>query len=83
MLRGRKQVLNAALARAFPERRLFLRSDTETRFVRLSPATQAIALSGSALVVGWTILASAVVLMDSVASDELRDNAAREQAAKQ
>lgn len=80
MLRGRKQVLNAALARAFPERRLFLRSDTETRFVRLSPATQAIALSGSALVVGWTILASAVVLMDSVASDELRDNAAREQA---
>ncbi|SFG21118.1 Murein DD-endopeptidase MepM and murein hydrolase activator NlpD, contain LysM domain [Palleronia marisminoris] len=68
------------MARAFPERRLFLRSDTETRFVRLSPSTQAIALSGSALVVGWTILASAVVLMDSVASDDLRDNAAREQA---
>ncbi|WP_375262099.1 DUF5930 domain-containing protein [Palleronia sp.] len=80
MLRGQRQVISAALARAFPERRLFLRSDTETRFVRLSPATQAIALSGSALVVGWTILASAVVLMDSVASDDLRDNAAREQA---
>nr|WP_254696056.1 M23 family metallopeptidase [Palleronia sp. THAF1] len=76
---GRRNSLGAALARAFPERRLFLRSDTETRFVRLSPATQAIAVSGSALLVGWTILASAVVLMDSIGADDLRDNAAREQ----
>lgn len=79
MLIGRRNSLGAALARAFPERRLFLRSDTETRFVRLSPATQAIAVSGSALLVGWTILASAVVLMDSIGADDLRDNAAREQ----
>ena len=71
--------MGAALARAFPERRLFLRSDTETRFVRLSPMTQAVAVSGSALVVGWTILASAVILMDSVGADDLRSNAAREQ----
>ena len=79
MLTGRKNYMGAALARAFPERRLFLRSDTETRFVRLSPTTQAVAITGSALVLGWTILASAVVLMDSIGADDLRDNAAREQ----
>ena len=28
------------MERAFPEQRLFLRSDTETRFIRLSPLTQ-------------------------------------------
>ncbi|WP_240757915.1 M23 family metallopeptidase [Palleronia sediminis] len=70
----------AALFRAFPERRLFLRSDTETRFVRLSPATQFFALTGSAVLVGWTIIASAVVLMDSIGSGHFRDQAAREQA---
>ncbi|SPJ23733.1 Murein DD-endopeptidase MepM [Palleronia abyssalis] len=79
MLTVRRSFVGDALARAFPERRLFLRSDTETRFVRLSPATQFFAISGSALVVGWTILASAVILMDSVGADGLRDNAAREQ----
>lgn len=72
-------VFGAAMARAFPERRLFLRSDTETRFVRLSPSTQFLALSGVAVVVGWTIIASAVMLMDSIGSGHQRDQAAREQ----
>ncbi len=79
MQTARKSLLGAVLARAFPERRLFLRSDTETRFVRLSPLSQAVAISGSALVVGWTIVASAVVLMDSIGSGHARDQAAREQ----
>lgn len=68
------------MSRVFPEKRLFLRSDTETRFVRLSPVTQFVAVSGTALVLGWTIIASAVLLMDSIGSDHFRDQSAREQA---
>jgi len=71
--------LNARLDRVLPEQRLFLRSDKETRFIRLTPLTQAIAISGSALVVGWTIIASAILLMDSVTAGNIREQAQREQ----
>ncbi|WP_422073834.1 DUF5930 domain-containing protein [Tranquillimonas rosea] len=71
--------LGAFVERAFPEQRLFLKSDAETRFVRLSPTTQLVAISGSALVVGWTIVASAIVMMDTIGSGSLREQAAREQ----
>lgn len=36
--------INATLERYFPEQRLFLKSDTETRFIRLRPVTQAVAM---------------------------------------
>ena len=72
--------LRRALDRAFPEQRLFLRSGTETRFVRLSPATQLVGLTGTAALIGWTIIASAIVLMDSIGSGSARDQSAREQA---
>ncbi|MEJ6508819.1 MAG: DUF5930 domain-containing protein, partial [Octadecabacter sp.] len=49
--------LHFALEKRFPEKRLFLRSDTETRFIRLKPETQLIAWAGSALIVSWTIIA--------------------------
>ncbi|EKE44316.1 peptidase, M23/M37 family protein [Oceaniovalibus guishaninsula JLT2003] len=78
-MRLTKHAIHVALSRAFPEQRLFLRSDTETRFVRLSPSTQILALSGSALVVGWTIVASAILLMDGIGSDTVRQQTMREQ----
>lgn len=68
------------LRRAFPEQRLFLRSDAGTRYVRLGPLTQAAGLAGTALVLGWAIVASAILLMDSLGSGNLRDQAQREQA---
>jgi murein DD-endopeptidase MepM/ murein hydrolase activator NlpD len=71
--------LNTALERHLPEQRLFLKSDAEMRFVRLRPVTQALILGGSALVLGWTIVASAVLMMDSIGSGNARDQAAREQ----
>lgn len=70
--------MDAALARAFPERRVFLRSDTETRFIRLTPANQLFGIAGSALVVGWAIIASAIILMDSIGSGNVRDQARRD-----
>ena len=73
------QKLHAALERRFPERRLFLRSDTETRFIRLHPSTQLLAWSGVTLVVGWTITATAILLMDSIGSGNFRAQAQRDQ----
>ncbi|WP_241524132.1 M23 family metallopeptidase [Oceaniglobus indicus] len=72
--------MKAAVQRAFPEQRLFLKSETETRFVRLSSTTQLLAISGSAVVVGWTIVASAILLMDTIGSGNVRDQVKREQA---
>lgn len=70
---------HALLERFFPERRLFLRSDTETRFIRLRSETQAIAFGGVALLVGWTTIATAILLMDSIGAGNFRDQAQREQ----
>ncbi|WP_380052751.1 DUF5930 domain-containing protein [Falsihalocynthiibacter sp. SS001] len=71
--------INSALEKKLPERRLFLKSDTETRFVRLSPSTQAVALVGSVSVIAWTIVASSILFMDSIGSGSVRDQAKREQ----
>jgi len=71
--------LHAALERRFPEKRLFLRSETETRFIRLKPETQLFAWTGGALVVGWTIIATAILIMDSIGAGNFRAQAQRDQ----
>ena len=72
--------LHAVLERHLPERRVFLRTDTDTRFLRLTPAAQLAALAGSTALLGWTIVATSIVLMDGIGSGSLRDQAEREQA---
>ncbi|MEM6712164.1 MAG: DUF5930 domain-containing protein [Pseudomonadota bacterium] len=57
-----------------------MRSDTETRFIRLSPLTQFIGVTGSAMLLGWTIVSSAILLMHSLGAGDLREQALREQA---
>jgi len=85
----RGQVLSGILAHRFrgilegylPEQRLYLRSDSDqTRFIRLSPGTQAVAIFGSAAVVGWAIIATAILLMDSISAGDAREQAMRNQA---
>ncbi|RPE71207.1 murein DD-endopeptidase MepM/ murein hydrolase activator NlpD [Pacificibacter maritimus] len=66
------------LERSFPEQRVFLRSDRETRYVRLTPVTQLLGFTGSTILAGWLIIASAIVLMDSIGSGNLRDQASRD-----
>ena len=68
------------MERVFPEQRMFLRTDTETRFIRLSPLTQLVGLTGSAILVGWTIISSAILLMQSLGAGDLREQALRDQA---
>ncbi len=71
--------IHGVLERFFPEKRLFLRSDTETRFIRLKPETQLVAWTGSIIVVAWTIVATAILLMDSIGAGNFRAQAQRDQ----
>lgn len=73
--------LNSVLERWLPEQRLFLKSDTTTRFLRLRPATQLLALGGIALVFGWSIIASSILVIDAISAGSSRDQARRSQAA--
>jgi murein DD-endopeptidase MepM/ murein hydrolase activator NlpD len=68
------------LERHFPEQRLFLKSDTETRFIRLRSGTQVIALVGGTLGLAWTIVATALIMMDSIGAGSAREQSARQQA---
>nr|WP_319246432.1 DUF5930 domain-containing protein [uncultured Celeribacter sp.] len=70
--------LNQLLERRFPERRVFLRSDNDTRYLRLSPTTQVVAVTGVTIMAVWMIIASAILLMDSIGSGTLRDQAGRD-----
>ncbi len=57
---------------------MFLRSDTDTRFIRLRPATQLIACSGAAAIVAWSIIATSIMVMDSIGSGNFREQAKRD-----
>ncbi|MDT1061577.1 DUF5930 domain-containing protein [Paracoccus sp. CPCC 101403] len=76
---GITQGLNSVLERWLPEQRLFLKSDCSTRFVRLSPSTQLVALSGTAFVFGWAIIASSILAIDAISAHGSRDQARRSQ----
>ena len=71
--------IHAILEKRFPERRLFLKSDTDTRFIRLRPITQLVAYAGTSLIVAWAIIATAILLMDSIGSGNFREQAKRDQ----
>ncbi|UUV04839.1 M23 family metallopeptidase [Ruegeria sp. YS9] len=75
--------IHSALERFFPERRVFLKSDKDTRFIRLSSETQVVAVAGVAVMVGWTAVATAILLMDSIGSGNFREQAKRDQATYQ
>lgn len=72
--------VHQSLERHFPEQRLFLKSDTETRFIRLRPTTQIIALVGGTLALAWTIVATALIMMDSIGAGSAREQSMRQQA---
>ena len=75
--------VHSFLERVFPERRVFLKSDSDTRFIRLRPETQLIAFAGGSLIVAWAIIATAVLLMDSIGAGNYREQAKRDQTSYQ
>lgn len=72
--------LNHKLESRLPEQRLFLRSDTTTRYVRLRPLTQAVGLAAVTGFFAWGVIATSILLMDAIGSGTLRDHAIRDQA---
>lgn len=71
--------LHSIMERVFPERRVFLKSDTDTRYIRLRSEMQLVAFAGSAFVVAWAIVATAIILMDSIGAGNFREQAKRDQ----
>jgi murein DD-endopeptidase MepM/ murein hydrolase activator NlpD len=71
--------VHGLLEHYFPERRVFLKSDNDTRFIRLRPGTQLLAFAGSSFLVAWAIVATAILLMDSIGAGNFREQAKRDQ----
>lgn len=71
--------IDALLERRFPERRVFLRSDSDTRFIRLRPMTQLVGYVGAGSIVAWAIIATSILLMDSIGAGNFREQARRDQ----
>lgn len=71
--------IHATLENWLPEQRLFLKSDEGTRFIRLRPATQAVALTTGGLLMAWTFIATSIILMDSISAGSDADQAAMQQ----
>ncbi len=57
-----------------------MKSDTGTRFLRLRPATLAGMIAGGAALMSWTIVVTAIFLMDTISSGNQREQAQRERA---
>ncbi|MCY3984903.1 MAG: DUF5930 domain-containing protein [Roseovarius sp.] len=70
--------LRRHLERHFPERRVFLRTDTDTRYLCLGTWAQIMILSGVSVLLGWTIIATAILAMDSIGSGNFREQSKRE-----
>lgn len=51
----------------------------ETRFIRLRPSHQLLGWTAATAVVGWTIISSAILMMDSIGAGNFRAQAQRDQ----
>lgn len=67
------------MSRSFPELRIFIRSDADTRFVRIGPWAQISVYAGMTFLVAWSIVAAAVILLDSIGAGNFREQAVRDQ----
>lgn len=76
---GLLHYLDVRLEPVLPDRRLFLRSDEETRFLRLRPTTQLFGIVSICLLVAWATISTAILLMDSIGSGNFRAQAERDQ----
>ena len=76
---GLLQRIDRVFSGLFPERRVFLKSDDDTRFIRLRPSTQAGVFGGVALIIAWSIVATAILLIDSIGAGNFREQAIRDQ----
>ena len=65
--------------RFFPERKIYIRSQKDTLSFQLRSTTQAVIFFFSAVLLAWTILASAIFLMDSLGAGSFTEQALHNQ----
>lgn len=70
-----KRKLHLLTEKYFSEQRLYLRTDTSTRFLRLTPATQMGLTLASVLFFGWSIFTSAAFLVTALSADSHAEQA--------
>lgn len=68
--------LNTALERFLPEQRLFLKSETSTRFVRMRPVPQAVLLTATVALFGWSVIATSLLFIDGISSGSAAEQTA-------
>lgn len=77
----RAEVTNGRrFGRLFAERHIFIKSDAGTRFVRLKPRHTMLALLAGTALVGWSLAASSVLVLDLVQGESARHQALHDQA---
>lgn len=64
---------NASLERWLPEQRLFLKSESATRFVRLRPLPQLITLMVASALFLWSVIATSLLFIDGISSGGARE----------
>lgn len=72
---------NARLERWLPEQRLFLKSGNVTRFMRLRPTRQLLALTAVGAMFAWAVGASSIIFINSITSGATEQEAAMSRAA--
>lgn len=60
--------LNAALARHLPEQRIYLRTERTTRYFRATPLLQATAGLALSVMIVWTVVATAALMLDRISA---------------
>ncbi|MEP5760565.1 MAG: M23 family metallopeptidase [Litoreibacter sp.] len=72
--------INTLFGKYLPEQRVFLKSESGTRFIRLRPMQSALLLGSAGLLMSWTVIVTAIFLMDTISSGSARQEAERERA---
>lgn len=67
------------LERIFPEKRIFVKSEAGTRFIRLGPRQHLLAGTGLALLLGWSVLSTSALVIDLIKGSGVSEQAQTEQ----
>lgn len=60
---------NSLLSRYVPEQRIYFRTESSTRYLRMSPLMQTVAGGFTAVFVSWAIIATAALTIDMISAD--------------
>ena len=71
--------VNARLGRYFPEQRIYLKTESDMRYVRLTPFAQISATTILAFLFLWLLFSTTIVLIEATQSSGERDQSGSQQ----